>query len=109
MLEDHSCISTTNALTPIYPKKIQVTLSEENRPPPKHLSKLVNKKTFLNLNIASYFLNILASPNLLTWFNTHLHNQKTIEERGTWLIGVKKRSKSTQGGIVQGTLVNLTF
>ena len=69
-LEDHSYVSTNNLPTPIYPKKIQVTFSEENRPLPKHLSKLVNKNTLLNLNIASYFLNILASPDVSTWFNT---------------------------------------
>ena len=29
--------------------------------------KLVNNNTTLNLNIVSYFLNILASPDELTW------------------------------------------
>ena len=70
MLEDHSYISTINALTPIYPQNIQVTFSEEKRPSPQHLSKLVNKNTLLNLNIASYFLNILAYPDLSTWSTT---------------------------------------
>ena len=67
-LEDHSYISTNNAPTPIHPKIF--TLLEEKIPSPKHLSKLVNKNTLLNLNVASYFINILASPDLLSWFTT---------------------------------------
>ena len=55
---------------PIYPKKIQVTLSEQKRAPPKHFSKLEKNNTNINLNIASYFINILASPSELTWFTT---------------------------------------
>ena len=74
--------STNNASTPIYPKRIQVTLPEENRPPPKHLSRLVNKSILLNLNIAFYFLNILASSDVLTWLTTNGHHRKTIEK--TW-------------------------
>ena len=54
----------------IYPKNIRVTLSEQNRPPPKHFSKLENNTKDLNLNITSYFINILASPGVLTWFTT---------------------------------------
>ena len=73
-LEYHSYISTNNAPTPINPKKIQVTLSEENRPSPKHLSRLVNKNTFLNLNIAFYSIDILASPDVLKWFTTNGHH-----------------------------------
>ena len=64
-LEDHSNKSSPNELTPIYPK--QIPLLEEKIPLPQHLSKLVNKNTILNLNIASYFLNILASPDVSTW------------------------------------------
>ena len=61
------------------------------------MSKLVNKKTVLNLNIASYFPNILASPDVLTWSTTGgninrtikmlsltRHHRKTVE--GTWNI-----------------------
>ena len=69
-MEDRLYRSINNSPIPIYPKKIQVTLSEENRPPPKHMYKLLNKNTSLNLNIASYFLRILASPYLSTWFAT---------------------------------------
>ena len=54
-IEYHFHRSTNNAPTQIYPKNIQVTLSEENRPPPKQLSRLENKNTLLNLNIAFYF------------------------------------------------------
>ena len=68
-LEDHSNKSTNNVPTPIYPQKIQVPLSEK-KPSPQHLSKLVNKNTLLNLNIASYCLNILASPDVSTWSTT---------------------------------------
>ena len=82
MLEDHSNKSTNNIPTPIYPQKIQVTLSEENRPSPKHLSKLVNKNQILNLNIASYFLNILASLDLSTWSTTGGPINKTIKHLG---------------------------
>ena len=78
-------------------QKIQVTLSEQNRQPPKHFSKLVNNNTTLNLKIASYFLNILASPDVSKWFTTvgpitktikHIgrtkHHRKTLER--TWNI-----------------------
>ena len=54
----------------------------------------MNKNTLLNLNIASYFLNILASPDVSTWPTTggpinktinHLgltrHHQKTVERK----------------------------
>ena len=70
MLEDHSNRSTNNVPTPIYPQNIQVTFSEEKRLSSKHLCKLVNKSTLLSLNIASYFLNILASLDVSTWFTT---------------------------------------
>ena len=55
----------------------------------------MNKNTVLNLNIASYSLNILASPYVSTWYTTvgpidktikHIgltrHHQKTVER--TW-------------------------
>ena len=55
----------------------------------------MNKNTILNLNIASYFLNILASPDVSTWSTTGgpinktikypgltRHHQKTVER--TW-------------------------
>ena len=79
MLEDHSNKSTNNVPTPIYPQKIKVTLSEEKSPSPQNLSKLANKSTLLNLNIASYFLNILASPDVSTWFTTCGPINKTIK------------------------------
>ena len=49
---------------------------------PKHLSKLVNKNTSLNLNIASYFLNILASPYVSIWSTTCGPINKTIKNLG---------------------------
>ena len=61
---------------------MQVTLSEENILPPFFLSKLVNNNTNLNLNIASYFLNILAPPDVLTWFTTGAPITKTIKRLG---------------------------
>ena len=67
MLEYHSNKSTNNVPTPMYPQKIQVPLSEEKIPSPQHLSKLVNKNTILYLKIASYFLNILSSPDISKW------------------------------------------
>ena len=65
----------------------------------------------LNLNIASYFINILAPPDVSTWeyLDVTKHNQRQQKERGVWSIGVKKWSKSTQEIIVQGIWVNLTF
>ena len=80
--EDHLYISIKHASIPIYPKNIQVSLSEQNRLPPKHLSKLVNNNTTPNLNIASYFLNILASPHVSTWYTTGGPITKTIKHPG---------------------------
>ena len=57
-------------------------MPEQKRPPTQHLSKLVNKNTLLNLNIASYFLNILASPDALTWYTTGGPINKTIKNPG---------------------------
>ena len=81
-LEDHSNKSTNNVPTPIYPQSIQVTLSEGKIPSPKHLSKLVNKNTLLNLNIASYFLNITAFPDVSTWIATGGSINKTTKHLG---------------------------
>ena len=78
-LEDHSNKSSTNVPTPIYPKEKKLPLSEEKETSPQHFSKLVNKNTILNLNIASYFLNILASPDVSTWSTTGGPMNKTIK------------------------------
>ena len=71
-----------------------------------------NNKT-LNLNIASYFLNVLASPDESTWSTKggpinktieHLrlsrNHQRQYKEHGIWLINVNKRSKGTQEIII---------
>ena len=42
----------------------------------------MNKNTLLNLDIASYFLNILASLDVLTWFTTGVPITKTIKHLG---------------------------
>ena len=70
--EDHSSLPSKHALIPIYPTNIQFSLSAQNLPPSKYLSKLVNNNTILNLNmnITYYFLNILASPDVSTWYTT---------------------------------------
>ena len=49
---------------------------------PQHFSKLVNKNTILNLNIASYFINILASPDESKWSTTGGPINKTIKHLG---------------------------
>ena len=67
---------------PIYPKNIRVTLSEQNRPPPEHLSKLENSNTNLNLNITYYFLNILASTGVMTRFTKSGPITKTMKYLG---------------------------
>ena len=59
-----------------------MTFLEQKRPQPKHLSKLENSNTNIKLNIASYFLNILASPGVLTWFATGGPRTKTIKYLG---------------------------
>ena len=97
-------------------------MSEQNRPPPKHLSMLVNNNTTLNLNIASYFLNILASPDESTWNTTGgtitipinclgltTHHRRTVEIM--WLIVYICKDMELQytGKILKSTLVNLTF
>ena len=75
---------------PIYPKKIQVSFSEQNRLPPEHFSKLVNNNTTLNLNIASYFINVLVSPDVLTWYTTDGPMKKTIN-----CLGLTKHHRRT--------------
>ena len=47
---------------PIYLQNI-VSLIYQKQLQPKHMFKLVNIKKTLNLNIVSYFINILASPD----------------------------------------------
>ena len=42
----------------------------------------MNNNTTLNLNIASYFLNILASPDVPTYFTTGVPIKKTIIHLG---------------------------
>ena len=81
MLVDHWNKSSPKELTPIYPKK-KLPLLDEKSPTPQHLSKLVNKNKILNLNIDSYFLNILASPDVLTWSTTGGTINKTIKHIG---------------------------
>ena len=80
MLEDHLNNSSTNVPTPIYPKKHSIVRRKKTSP--QHLSKLVNKNTILNLNIASYFLNILASPDVSTWSTTGGPINRTIKHLG---------------------------
>ena len=115
-------IFINNAPIPIYPQNIQVLLSEQNQPPPKHLSKLVNNNTTLNLNIISYFLNILDSPDVSTWYTTggpitktikHLgltkHRRRTVER--TWLMvnSCQYMGVKSTGNVLQSILVYLTF
>ena len=83
-------ISIHNAPIPIYSKKVQVLLSEQNWPPPKHLSKLVSNNTTLNLIIAAYFLNILVPPDISTWYTTCGPITKTIKH-----IGITKHHRRT--------------
>ena len=79
--EDHLKRSDNNAPIPIYPKN-PVTLLDKNGPSRIFLSKVVNNNITLNLNIASYFLNILVYPYVLTWFITGVPRTKTIEHPG---------------------------
>ena len=92
-LEDHSNKSSTNVPTPIYPKKIQVPVTEE-KTSPQNLSKLVNRKTILKLNIASYFLNILAYPDVLTWSTTGGPINKTIKHLGLTIHHLKTAERT---------------
>ena len=77
-LVDHSNKTSPNELTPIYPQK-KLPLLEEKIRTPQHLYKLVNNNKILNLNIVSYFLNVLASPDESTWSATGGPINKTIE------------------------------
>ena len=69
-VEDPLYRSINNAPIKMYPKNIQVTLSEQRRTLAKHLTRFVNNNTTLKLSMASYFLNILASPYASIWFTT---------------------------------------
>ena len=106
----------------MYQKNIEVSLIDQKQPPPKHMFKLVNNNTTLNLNLASYFLNILASPDESTWNTTggpvtktikHLaltkNHRSTVERMWNMVNRCKMWSNSTQEKILQITLVNLTF
>ena len=97
-------------------------LSEQNRPPPKHSSKLVNNNTTMNLNIDSYFLDILASLDVLTWFATigpitktiknlglPKHHQNTVEITCHMINWCNEMELQYRGKILESTLVNLTF
>ena len=46
------------------------------------MSKLVNNNKMLNLNIASYYLNVLASPDESTWSTTGGLIKKTTKHLG---------------------------
>ena len=78
MLEEKK--SNTRTESNISPK--QIPLLEEKIPTPQHLSKLVNNNKILNLNIACYFLNVLASPDESTWSTKGGPINKTIEHIG---------------------------
>ena len=67
-----------------------MTLLEKKRPQQKNLSKLENNNTNLNLDITSYFLNILASPGVLKRFTTGGPKKKTIKH-----IGLTKHHRNT--------------
>ena len=82
----------------------------------------MNNKTTMNLNIASYFLNILLSSDILTWVATDGHIKKTIKHLGltkhqqktverTWHMVNRHNEIELQykGKILQITSVNLTF
>ena len=59
-----------------------MALLEQNQPQPNFLSKLENNNKNINLNITSYFLNILAPPSVLTRFTTGVPRTKTIKHPG---------------------------
>ena len=123
--EVYSYISIKHATIPIYLQRIQVSLSEQNWPPQKNSSKLVNiNNTNLNLKITSYFMNILAYPHVPIWYTTGGHITKGIKYLGltkhhqrklerTWLMfnsfedtGVPFR---IQRKTPQSTLADLSF
>ena len=79
-------------------------------PTPQHLSILVNNDKIINLNIASYFLNVLDSPDEATWSTKggpinktieHLrltrHHQKTIERTWNMVNKCKEMKKEYTG------------
>ena len=74
---DHSNKTSPNELTPMYPPK-KLPLLEEKSPAPQHFYKIVNNNKTINLNIASYFLNVLASPDESTWSTKGGTINKTI-------------------------------
>ena len=82
MQEDHFNKSSTTVPTPIYSPKNTGSVVRRKSPSTQHLSKLVNKNTILKLNIASYFLNILASLDVSTWSTTGGPINKTIKHIG---------------------------
>ena len=82
----------------------------------------MNNDTTLNLKIASYFLNVLYSPDILTWFTTcgpitktikHLvltkHQQKKVERPWNMVNMCKEMELQYTVKILQITLVKLTF
>ena len=84
--------------------------------------KLVNNNTTLNLNTASYFINILASSYESTWKTTsgtttktinHLvptkHHHRTVEITWHMVNMCKDMEQQYTGKILERTLVNLTF
>ena len=88
--EDQLYRYINNVPIQIYPKKSKWHFQKKNKRPPKHLSKLVNNNTTLNLNIVSYSLNILASPDVSTWFTTGGTIIKTIKH-----LGLNKNQRKT--------------
>ena len=105
--EDCSSIYIKHATIPIYTKNIQVSFSEQNWPPPKHFSKLVNNNTTLNLKGASYLLNISAFPRVSTWYTTGGTITKKIKHLGltkhhwrkveiTWLMIISCKDMGVQ-------------
>ena len=60
----------------------QTSFVRRKKTSPQHLSKLVIKNTIINLNIASYFLNILASTYVSTQSTTGGPINKTIKNIG---------------------------
>ena len=84
--------------------------------------KLVDNNTTINLKIASYFLNILASPDESKWNTTGGPITKTINNLGltkhhrrraerTWYMvnSCKDMEQQCIGKKSQSTLVNLNF
>ena len=90
MQKNHLYRYINNAPIPIYPKKILVTLSEKNV---FHRNIRLNFwiiTRIFNLNIVCYFLNILASQDVLTGFTSGGPITKTIKN-----LGLTKHSQKT--------------